>query len=60
MSMERGNIKLLYISRKALMPGGSSDDTPRPRQNRQDDAPSGPPPTMSDEEVDVIAQAIEG
>jgi polyribonucleotide nucleotidyltransferase len=49
--MDRGKIKL---SRKALMPGGED----KPKQEAA--APSGPPPTMSDEEVDVIAQAIEG
>jgi polyribonucleotide nucleotidyltransferase len=54
--MDRGKIKL---SRKALMPGGDADK-PRQQERSEEAAPSGPPPTMSDEEVDVIAQAIEG
>jgi polyribonucleotide nucleotidyltransferase len=45
--MDRGKIKL---SRKALLPGGSDED----------DKPAAPLPTMAADEVDVIAQAIEG
>jgi polyribonucleotide nucleotidyltransferase len=52
--MDRGKIKL---SRKALM-------APLPGEGKttviHDKEPVAPPPTMSDEEIDVIAQAIEG
>lgn len=53
---ERGKIQL---SRKAVLDGGSGGNRRRAAPNN-DDAPEAPQAPMSDAEIDVIAQAIEG
>jgi len=50
------------LSRKAVLDGtgGKSGNTNRPNRNASSSNPAPPSPSMSEEELDVIAKAIEG